>query len=58
MFHDFVVKNRASIWLAFAVLIVSAVMHAPTFASMIALGIEAVLLIVLRWCAHVEGRLL
>jgi len=55
-FHGFLVQNRASVWLCFAILIVSAVMHAPSFASMIALCIEAMLLVVLRWVAHVEGR--
>lgn len=53
---DFVVKNRASIWLSFAVMIVAATMMHPTFASLLAMAIIAGLLFALRWAAHVEGR--
>lgn len=56
MFNEFIVKNRASIWLCMAVLIVSAAMMAPSFTTfVVALPVEALLLAALRWCAHVEG---
>jgi hypothetical protein len=56
MVTDFIVKNRASVWLTFAVLIISAAMMHPSFATLIALAIETGLLVALRFCAHVEGR--
>ena len=54
--EQFIVQNRASIWLSFIVLVIAATMMHPTFASLIAIGLIAVALAVLRWVAHVEGR--
>jgi len=52
----FVVRNRASIWLCFAVMVVAATMMHPTFASLLAMCLIAILLALVRWTAHVEGR--
>lgn len=52
---EMVAKNKASIWLSFAVLVVAATMMHPTFASLLAMGIIAGLLWAVRWAAHIEG---
>ena len=54
-FRGFVVQNKASVWLCFMVLIVASTMMHPTGASLIAIGIIAGLLFLLRWIAHIEG---
>lgn len=54
--HDFLIRNRASIWLCFVVLIISATMMHPGFASMVSLLVECGVLFLLRYIAHIEGR--
>lgn len=55
-FHGFLVENRASIWIAFMVLILAATMMHPTGASVVTILLMAALLAVMRWVAHLEGR--
>ena len=56
MFDKFVVQNKVSLWLIFVVLIISASMMHPSFATLIALSVEACVLVALRHCAHVEAH--
>ncbi len=53
--RDFIVRNNVSVWLCFMVMIVAATMMHPSFASLLSIGVIAVLLIILRWVAHIEG---
>lgn len=48
--------NHASAWIACSIVAVSATMMHPTGASLVAVGLVAALLVVLRWVAHMEGR--
>ena len=50
------VRSRASLWLALTILVVAATMMHPTFASLLAIALIAVLLLALRWAARLEGR--
>ena len=54
--HEFAVQNRASVWLSFTILVVAATMMHPTGASLFAIVIIGVLLTILRWVAHLEGK--
>ncbi len=53
---NFTIRNRVSIWLCFLVAIIAAVMMQPGFAAHVALMIIGILLVALRWVAHIEGR--
>lgn len=53
---DFMIQNRASIWLCFVVGILAATMMTPHFGSLITIAIIGAVLAALRWCAHMEGR--
>ena len=48
--------GSTSLWLGVGALIVSAVMMHPSIASLIALGIVAVLMLLMRLVAQQEGR--
>lgn len=52
---EFAIRNRASIWLAVSVLVISSTMMRPSLASLIAIGIIAILVFALRGIAHLEG---
>lgn len=54
--HNFCVRNRVSVWLIFMSLCVQSVMMHPNWASFMALGLNAVILVTLRTVAHLEGR--
>jgi hypothetical protein len=54
--HQLMVENRASIWLAFVVLVLAATMMQPSFASLVTILLIAAFLFALRWAAHLEGR--
>lgn len=54
--RDFMIRNRASIWLCFMVMIVASTMMTPHFGSLLAIGIIAILVFTLRTIAHIEGH--
>lgn len=50
------VRSKASAWVALVIFVVAATMMHPTFASLIAEALIGVLLFLMRWLAHIEGR--
>lgn len=49
-------RGRVSAWIGVGVALVSATMMHPTFASLVAISLVVILLVVMRWIAHIEGR--
>jgi hypothetical protein len=57
MFKHLLNTKQLSIYFIFASLVVSSAMMHPTFSTlMIALPVNAVILVGLRWVAHQEGK--
>ena len=53
---EFLVRNSVSVWLVFFSFGLSAVMMAPSFASVITLVLNLLVLFVLRLVAQLEGE--
>jgi hypothetical protein len=53
--RNMIVKRHLSIWLLVASLIISAAMMHPGFAAIIAMGINALILVIMRKSAMIEG---
>lgn len=55
-FHGFLVRNNASIWIAFGTVIPAATMMHPTFASLVAILFVLGGVFTVRFVAHLEAR--
>ncbi len=54
--RKFVITHDLSLWLLIASLVISAVMMRPGLAALIAIGLNAIILIIMRKSAKIEGE--